>query len=300
MPKDNHKNNQAARRERQAGFASIATLLAQSGPGLDLLISSSVPHVRIHFEKFIRELVGRESLTIFAETSNKQLFDNFINYVVDNMEGGQVIPPEVHQAVQKYRKNRDVARWVHWYVVDQLGLGNTSHVDTLEAVYVHKLRTPYPPKYAHISKSKAITNKWQKRIYIDPQPDRRQKRRPIHQVNKKKLQATIPADKSCRIIDADTGELIAVVLRSVAAKADGGAKGPARPGSDAAGFLDWAASAVEDGIHGRRSIRVSAPCCAICFVSALSDMHMQLEDPGKLIQTGYSAGACSKLQFDWV
>ncbi len=90
------------------------------------------------------------------------------------------------------------------------------------------------------------------------------------------------------------------MLRSVVAEADGGSKGPARPGDDAAGFLDWAASAVEDGIRGRRSIRVSAPCCPICFVFALSDMHMQLEDPGKLIQTGYSAGARSKPQFDWV
>ncbi|KAI0755594.1 hypothetical protein C8Q74DRAFT_1169340, partial [Fomes fomentarius] len=132
-------------------------------------------------------------------------------------------------------------------------------------IFVDKLDTPYPPKSAHISEDPDVAAKWYDHIYKKKQADSRKKRWPIHELDPTKLQQTIPADESCKIVDANTGELLAVEVVS---------------GDNTVGFIDWAIEAVKDGLRGRRSVR--------------------LEDPGTLVQTGYTAGSRSKPSFDWV
>ncbi len=255
-------NSRATIKARQEAYTRICDLLAHHPPSLELLSNAGLPGIsRTTFETLLARLVQDEHLDILAERSPKILFDDLINFVVRTMAEGPLAA-----AAKKFQVDKRANKWVHRFVARELGLEGADarrRTDRLKTVFVNKLHTPYPPKSAHISEDPDVTAKWYDHFYKKKQADSRKKRWPIHELDPTKLQQTIPADESCKIIDANTGELLAVVWRDVIAARDGGHGEEVGSGDDTIGFMNWATEAVKDGLRGRRSVRVCGHCFAL-------------------------------------
>ncbi|OSC97349.1 hypothetical protein PYCCODRAFT_1428497 [Trametes coccinea BRFM310] len=91
-----------------------------------------------------------------------------------------------------------------------------------------------------------------------------------HLLQPKKLVRTVGPEESCVLIDADDDSIVAVILRGASGTEDDGYSG----------FLDWATMTIKDGLKNRH--------------------HIRKEDPGLMIQTGYTAGQISVSCFNWV
>lgn len=258
-------NSQATIKACQEAYTCICDLLAHHPPLLELLSNAGLPGIsRTTFETLLARLVQDEHLDILAERSPKVLFDDLINFVIRTMAEGPLAA-----AARKFRVDKKANKWAHQFVACELGLeGANAHrrTDSLKTVFVSKIHTPYPPESAHISEGPDVTAKWYNRFYKKKQADRQKKRWPIHELDSTKLQQTIPAHESCKIVDDNTGKLLAVVSvvwRDVIAARNGGHGEEVGSGDDMIGFMDWATKAVKDGLRGRRPVRVCGHCFAL-------------------------------------
>ncbi|GLB37799.1 hypothetical protein LshimejAT787_0408500 [Lyophyllum shimeji] len=139
-----------------------------------------------------------------------------------------------------------------------------AYLQKIPSATVTALRVPYPPMKECIAESSAIFHKWYDHFATGPQADSRKRRLPVHRLDHSKLVRDVLPEESV-IFRNRRGRLVAAVLRNFC--------------PDEA-TVAWADSVVADTMPGRRNIR--------------------MEDPGKLVQMGYSAGARSKPAFHWV
>lgn len=179
--------------------------------------------------------------------SNNALFSALIDWISNHRTESQLV-----EAVTTYQRERDLNPKIHRFVVERLGLDRASGrawVNSLPKHHLRRLASPYPPLGEHVVESPEIDSLWRAHFETGPQADTRQARRPLHRLQSEKLTLTVPGEESCVLVDADDGSIIAVVLRGIAgdAEEDGGAQA----------FLQWAGQTINDGITGRRSVRVS-------------------------------------------
>lgn len=114
----------------------------------------------------------------------------------------------------------------------------------LKTVNLPKQKTPYPPINYWMCESDAIDQKWRDYLKYDPraQPDRRRKRQPIFRTDPSKLSLDIEADQSAVVCDAQTGELIMLVLRDFCTDPD---------------LLSHIEGVIKQAVECRKSMRVS-------------------------------------------
>ncbi|KAF6745330.1 hypothetical protein DFP72DRAFT_824582 [Ephemerocybe angulata] len=133
---------------------------------------------------------------------------------------------------------------------------------TASIVTITLLPIPYPPVGHHVAEDADIYSTWvtwQKNYEL---PDSRKPRYPVHLLDRSKLAYTVPAELNCVLVDKDTGELAAVVIRNLCGNLE---------------LLRWAKVVITAAVIARKSIR--------------------LEDPGEIVIGGFSAGALSSPQF---
>ncbi|RPD71466.1 hypothetical protein L226DRAFT_573939 [Lentinus tigrinus ALCF2SS1-7] len=256
--------------QRVEGFRILINALHTIPEANEMLRDCAIPSARMTFERLLETLVNKHDLKIFADKPLKNLFDELLAWTDDNRTspGFEQARLDFRTNIQAYRKVRRLA--AETLLVDR-EVGAT-YITSLPTVYVSQLSTPYPPPGMHISESPEITAQWHQFCHTDPLPDPRRKRSHIHELDPACLQRVIGVEESCKLVDKATHMLIAVVIRDLTSLGDNT--------NDPLAFRQWATEVIADGIKGRKSIR--------------------LEDPGKMIQTGYSAGARSKPVFNWV
>ncbi|KAL7277988.1 hypothetical protein ACG7TL_001801 [Trametes sanguinea] len=197
-----------------------------------------------------------------------ELFSDFVHWTTENRTSAALAA-----AVAKYRTTRDLNRKIHRYVVARLGLDRThgrAVAESLPRHYLHRLSTPYPPLNEYVAETDRIQDLWSDHFANRPRPDKRRARQAVHLLNPAQLALTIGPEDSCVLVDADDDSIIAVVMRCAAGENT----------SESAPFLDWANATIKSGMEDRRSVRK--------------------EDPGAMVQTGYTAGSRSAPLFAWV
>ncbi|TFK78104.1 hypothetical protein K466DRAFT_571052, partial [Polyporus arcularius HHB13444] len=262
-------NSDATKRLRAEGFRRLVAALEKNPSTMDILAGCAIPSARISFERLLELAVEKCGLAVFAGKATKNLFDELIAWTDSNRTSAAFdrAKREYRTNIQAYRKVRRLA--AQTFLLDrEIG---AAYITSLPTIELDRLSTPYPPVGMHISETPDITAQWRKFCHEDPLPDKRRKRLYIHELDATRLQCTIGIHESGKLVDRSTGELVAVVIRDLTAVGD--------DSDDPLHFRTWATQAIADGITGRKSIR--------------------LEDPGKMIQTGYSAGARSKPSFNW-
>ncbi|KAF8230741.1 hypothetical protein L208DRAFT_1280486 [Tricholoma matsutake] len=137
-------------------------------------------------------------------------------------------------------------------------------LSTIPRMVVEPIAPAYPPLGHWVFESEVIRIKWENHITQGPQPDKQKKRLPMMALDPALLAFDVDASESC-IFVTKQGELVAIVLWDFCTSEEA---------------LMWLDAVVLETVGVRKSIR--------------------LEDPGKLVQVGYSAGSRSSPKFDWV
>jgi hypothetical protein len=119
-----------------------------------------------------------------------------------------------------------------------------SFLKGVPAFYLPKLRTPFPVIGHWMCESDAIDAKWRDYLEHDPraQPDKRRKRQPIFRTDPSLLSLDIGPDQDAVVYDADTGELIMLILRNFSRDPD---------------LLSHIEGIIKQAVDCRKSMRVS-------------------------------------------
>ncbi|KAF8326288.1 hypothetical protein F5887DRAFT_1084600 [Amanita rubescens] len=208
-------------------------------------------------------------------TKNHQLFSAFLAHCARSSQSGNpALNNGISAAISARHKAKADLEMGHKHLVLDLGLNwkserqevaRNQHLDRIGEVLLERLKIPYPPMNHWVVESPEIGDMWYKHIYESPQPDDRLARHPFHYLDPAKLKLIVDPEKSVIIRDKRTKELALVVIRN------------ACPDESAPIAID---AVVSDAVNLKKSIR--------------------LEDPGSIVQIGYSAGARHKPFFDWV
>ncbi|PUU73019.1 hypothetical protein B9Z19DRAFT_941258, partial [Tuber borchii] len=124
----------------------------------------------------------------------------------------------------------------------------------------------YPTPNHWVLESEQIRALWAHHLQFGKQPDVRLKRHSLLMLEKSQLALDIPHTESAIILDQDSDEIVAMVYRNFIS-------------TQFESILDWINGIIVAGIRRKKSAR--------------------LEDPGRIVQTGYSAGSQSQPRFDW-
>ncbi|KAG6820060.1 hypothetical protein H0H93_005900 [Arthromyces matolae] len=178
-------------------------------------------------------------------------------------------PENLRSALSTYRINEKIKRAARTQFLFRTRLyispgTKHSNLGKIKCITIRKLKESYPPRGAIIADSRTIYNTWYPHFAFGKQADSRMKRLPLAMLDTNQLQLDVKDDESVIIQDED-GKLVAFVMRNFCPDPN---------------LLHWATEQAAGQIPLRRNIRK--------------------EDTGKLVLMGYSAGARSKGQFDWV
>ncbi|PWW73761.1 hypothetical protein C7212DRAFT_91589, partial [Tuber magnatum] len=124
----------------------------------------------------------------------------------------------------------------------------------------------HPPPNHWIYKTEEIRALWEYHLKHGKQPDARLKRHPLRLLDESKLKLDIAGDESTIIQDEATDKIVTIVYRNFMS-------------NQYHSILEWINATILASIERKKSA--------------------QLEDPGKIVQTDYSAGSRSHPQFDW-
>ncbi|KAG6915602.1 hypothetical protein DXG01_010805 [Tephrocybe rancida] len=128
---------------------------------------------------------------------------------------------------------------------------------------IDELDTPYPPFEKCIAETKEIADKWEEHLRTGYQPDARTRRLGVVVVEEHKLSHVVKENESVFLEDSH-GRLFGGVI--------------------------WGALSEELVSLGENAVKRTIPL----------RNNIRKEDPGKLVQIGYSSGSCSSTNFDWV
>ncbi|TFY50971.1 hypothetical protein EVJ58_g10807, partial [Rhodofomes roseus] len=181
------------------------------------------------------------------------------------------LPAHLRTALAQRKADAKARRKLHSRVVAKLRLKETLDRDKVAALKarttqydVKKLNKPYPHEFKWVCEDKKSMTGWGPSIRKGKQADERKKRRGMHTLKPDKLQLVVSVGESAMIRDADSGDLIAVVVRGFCEDHE---------------ILDSTNLTVTDACDAKRNVRK--------------------EDQGTLVMAGYTAGALSAATFDW-
>ena len=144
----------------------------------------------------------------------------------------------------------------------------------------------YPPLKTWVFESSEIGNRWREHLTSGPRPDVRKPYLPMMEVDLSLLAHDVGTEESRVFFNADDGRFVGLVVRNFCANGD---------------VLPYVDEVVREAVSVRRNVRVSVLCLLVNYLSlSLLLLLFQKEDPGSLVQIGYSAGSRSAPQFDWV
>ncbi|KAI9787406.1 MAG: hypothetical protein M1835_002761 [Candelina submexicana] len=91
-----------------------------------------------------------------------------------------------------------------------------AYVDGVKTVYLERLplMSEYPPRNKWICENQAIRDIWEEPMTTGPLDDVRTARKGLHNLDIKQLQYVVELDESVRLLDVDSGELIAEIRRA--------------------------------------------------------------------------------------
>ena len=117
-------------------------------------------------------------------------------------------------------------------------------LEGVATILLPKLTTPYPVTKQWMCESDVIDEKWRHYLNYDPraQPDKRRPRQPIFRVDPSHLSLDIGPDQSAIIYDANTGELVMLILRNFCCDPD---------------LLSHIDEIIKQAVDCRKSMRVS-------------------------------------------
>ncbi|KIL54343.1 hypothetical protein M378DRAFT_92754 [Amanita muscaria Koide BX008] len=145
---------------------------------------------------------------------------------------------------------------------------------TIPILKVARLSKPYPPLHKWVCDTQEIYKLWEWWITEGPLPDNRPKRKPLLQLDWRKIR-TIPCNESARLIDGD-GSLVGLVIRDFCKEIS---------------VLNWINGLIERAVGLKKSCRI--------YITMVVNFS-QPNDPGKLVIVGYSPGSRSRPSFGWV
>ena len=231
----------------------------------------------------MQSVAPRAALNLAGNTS---LFAGFTNMFFNADQSIRNSYPQLQAALLNRQNHAQIKRDRKRRLLRGIGLDwveedRTKFLDRAKIIYVERLKTPYPTLGHHIIDCDGADTKMRSHLESGKLPDKRQARLPILRLDEEKLQLTIGANESVLVCDAETGELVMAILRNFVGQ-------PA--------VLNWLDGIITEEVKYRKNIRVrSSPYRPYMHLT-----FMKLEDPGKLVQVGFSTGARSKPSFHWV
>jgi hypothetical protein len=255
----------------------LVELVSRDPSACSLLSRSALPAER---EYFIAHL---NSLAPSATAENvEDIFSSFLQWCSQNR-----VNTHVMTALAQRNAMRAKMDFLHKEVKQKLWLspkGNNPRLQNFLAgiptYQVDVLDKPYPPLGYWIYESDAIKNIWEDFLRFGRQPDPRLSRKPPMMLDVSKLEHDVEANESAIFKDGD--DIVLIVMRDFCKDAR---------------VVQWIDNVIKEYVGYTKSVRVSTN---ISFYIIIIIISFQLEDPGKICQAGYSAGARSKPHFDWV
>ncbi|KAI9716557.1 MAG: hypothetical protein M1812_005288 [Candelaria pacifica] len=140
------------------------------------------------------------------------------------------------------------------------------YVDGIKTVYLRRLplMSEYPPRNEWICENQAIRDIWEEPMTTGRLDDPRTTRKGLHNLDLDQLQYIVELGESARLVDVESGELIAEIQRGFVPDA---------------GVLKSIGNVAEKNIGLRRNVR--------------------RDDPGSIVQAGYTAGSKGLRSFVW-
>lgn len=185
-------------------------------------------------------------------TSSQQgadLFAEFIKWVQQHyqMDPEKAVLKPIFAAWQSYKAlklqssiyKKSLTAHLKLTASDEARLAFVSQIQPAQRL--HKLTQPYPPKGLWWYERDDIFQRWHDTLMFGKQADTHKKHHPLTKVDPQKLQWTVNADQNAIICDADTGDLVLMVVQNFCPDAD---------------VLNWADSKVKEIVDYKRSVRV--------------------------------------------
>jgi hypothetical protein len=158
------------------------------------------------------------------------------------------LPASVAVAANVLQRNKTRKQQERKQLVEDLGLTPKTQHSRLEGVPTYqlpKLANPYPPPERDIYETEEIATIWRNHRAGKKHPDRRSKRSghwmELEKLDEKKLALIVGVEESVIIRDADSDEIVAVVLRRFSRNGE---------------ILEWINGIVDENVGLRRGIRV--------------------------------------------
>lgn len=163
------------------------------------------------------------------------------------MEDGDK-PPAVSVAAKALRQNKMHQQQRRKQLIEDLGLtpkSRHSRLAGIRTVHLPRLAAPYPPPERDIYETEEIGDIWRKYREDNEHPDTRSKTTghwmEMEKLDKEKLPLIVEPDESVIVRDADTNEIVAVVIRKFC-------------GNDE--VLEWINGIIDENVGLRKGIRV--------------------------------------------
>ncbi|KAH9841909.1 uncharacterized protein C8Q71DRAFT_854263 [Rhodofomes roseus] len=258
------KSRRAYKHERQATYSALVKAVATNKAALTLLSLSSDPRPRLEFTALLVSVL--KSLDIPRPAGD--IFSNFISWCRPVQAE---VPAELRTILIQRHRDVEVRRQLHAELTAILHLKRLSEDEKqawlsehVREVLVDPLEEPYPKYHHWIAETPEIAEACAPWIKRGKQADKRHKRHPIVSERLDKIPNVVEAHESVIFRDRKTRKIVMVVIRNICNDTK---------------VMQYADRVVGEAMDMRKGGR--------------------LEDQGKLVLLGYTAGARSQPLFDW-
>ncbi|KAF8315567.1 hypothetical protein F5887DRAFT_1072859 [Amanita rubescens] len=251
-------------------FAAIVPALSNDAAFCMLLAYAVSSEDIATFNDVLKERLSRASATPLPLC--KDLFSDFVSFCSRDRYQ-HLIGPLKHANEERLSRRAQRAK-MHKRIVYILGLNwkstkraarQAARFASAAHIYIPRLHDPYPPRGHWVADSQLIRSCWEYELQCGRLHDKRTGRHPMHIIDYTRLAINVLPGQDVFIYDAATRALICVVVRNFSCLPDP---------------LAWADYIVQEAVDYRLPTR--------------------LDDPGTMVQVGFSAGSRSAPAFDWV
>ncbi|KAH9915751.1 uncharacterized protein B0H18DRAFT_1040298 [Fomitopsis serialis] len=250
---------------RKAAYSALIEDISGDAAALELLARSSNPYPRLQ----LTDLLHLRLASLGIPSPAGDLFAGFLGWCAHTR--ARQLPDQLEKALVLRMQNtqvreemcRELAARLRLRRLDEAGKAAWLDKNTTE-VFVDPLTKPYPDYHWWVAESPETAEQWRPRIEEGKQADRRHTRHPIAVEDPSKLAHIVHEEESVVFRDRKTGKVVMIIIRDFCKDKK---------------VLAYANGETEQSADMRRSVR--------------------LEDPGKLVLLGYTAGSRSHPLYDW-